>query len=260
MKHDRYLINSVLRAARILESFSFEKSTYTNSELSKKLHLNKSTVTRLLCSLEKAGFLQRNNKTAEYRLTHRLFRIGSIYINQIGLHSEAMPLLSELASSCKETVHLAVLNEFEVFYLDKVESSQSIGMMSRIGNKSPSYCTGVGKVMLAHLSENDLEKFFCSIELKGHTPNTITDPAKLRLHLHKIREMGYAVDNAEHETEVKCVAAPVRDRAESVIAGISISGPVFRMTQERIKKELIPAVKETANMISIRLGYVRSEF
>jgi len=255
LNRDRYVINSVLRAAEILDSFSFEKSAYTNSEIAKKLHLNKSTVTRLLCSLEKAGFLQRNNKTAEYRLTHRLFRIGSIYINQIGLHSEAMPLLSELASSCKETVHLAVLNEFEVFYLDKVESSQSIGMMSRIGNKSPAYCTGVGKVMLAHLSKEDLERFFCSTELKRHTSNTITDPVKLRRHLDKIRELGYATDNAEHEAEVKCVAAGIRDNSKEVVAGISVSGPVFRMSAERMKSELIPAVKQTARMISRRLGY-----
>ncbi len=256
MDRDRYLINSVLRTARILEAFSFEKPAYTNSELSKKLHLNKSTVTRLLCSLEKAGFLQRETKTNEYRLTHRLFRIGSVYISQVDLHSEAMPLLSELASSCKETVHLAVLNEFEVFYLDKVESSQSIGMMSRVGNKSPAYCTGVGKVMLAHLSEDDLEKFFRSIDLKRHTPNTITDPVKLQRQLNRIRELGYAIDNAEHESEVKCVAAGIRDNSNEVVAGISVSGPVFRMSADRMKNELIPAVKQTARMISRRLGYL----
>lgn len=256
MSKDRYLINSVLRAAQILESFSFEKSAYTNSELSKKLGFNKSAVTRLLYSLEEAGFVQRDGKTNEYRLTHRLFRIGSVYVNQIDLHAVAMPLLSELASSCRETVHLTVLNEFEVFYLDKVESSQSIGMMSRVGNKSPAYCTGVGKVMLAHLGDEDLAAFFRSIELTRHTPNTITDPAEMKLHLRRIREQGYAIDDSEHEAEVKCVAAPVRDRNGKVIAAISISGPVFRMTRERIDNELIAAVKETAGMISRRLGYL----
>ena len=256
MQSDRYLINSVPRAAQILDSFSFEKPTYTNTELSKKLRLNKSSVTRLLYSLERTGFLERNGKTGEYRLTHRLFRIGSVYINQVSLHREAMPLLSELAASCRETVHLAILNEFEVFYLDKVESSQSIGMMSRVGNRSPAYCTGVGKVVLAHRNEENLEAFFRSVELKQYTPNTITDPSDLRLHLRKIREQGYAIDDSEHEIEVKCVAAPIRDRAEGVVAGISVSGPIFRMTPERIESELIAAVKETAHKISTRLGYL----
>lgn len=256
MSVDRYLINSVLRATQILESFSFEKPTYTNSELSKRLGVNKSTITRLLYSLEKASFLQRDVKTNEYRLTHRLFRIGSVYINQVSLHREAMPLLSELASSCRETVHLAILDNFEVFYLDKVESSLSIGMMSRVGNKSPAFCTGVGKVMLAHLGDGDLEVFFRSHGLTRYTSNTITDPAELKSHLRRAKENGYAIDDAEHEAEVNCVAAPVRDKSARVIAGISISGPVFRMTRERIEKELVAAVKETASMISKRLGYL----
>ncbi len=256
MQPDRYLINSVLRAAQILESFSFDKPTYTNAELSKKLHLNKSTVTRLLSSLEKAGFLERESKTGEYRLTHRLFRIGSVYINQVSLHKEAMPLLSDLASSCRETVHLAILNEFEVFYLDKIESSMSIGMMSRAGNRSPAYCTGVGKAMLAHLDDEQIEAFLRSVELRRYTANTITDPSDLKLHLQKIREQEYAIDDSEHEDDVKCVAAPIRDRTGGVVAAISVSGPVFRMTSERIEGELISAVKETAYTISKRLGYM----
>jgi DNA-binding IclR family transcriptional regulator len=256
MDDNRYLINSVLRAALILESFSFEKFTYTNTELSKLLGLNKSSLTRLLYSLEKCGFLQRDPKTAEYKLTHRLFRIGSIYINQVSLQKEAMTFLSELASSCKETVHLAILDGSEVLYLDKIESSQSIGMMSRIGNRSPAYCTAVGKVMLAHLNDKDLEAFFRSVELKRHTSNTITDPAELGLHLNKIREHGYAMDNGEHEAEVKCVAAPIWDRTAKVVAGISVSGPAFRINSERIEGELIFAVKRTAEKISRRLGYL----
>ena len=150
---DRYLINSVLRAAQILESFSANKFHYTNSELAIKLGLNKSTMTRLLYSLEKAGFLVRDPKTREYRLTHSLFCIGNVYINQIDLHKGAMPLLAQLSESCKETVHLAVLREFQVFYLDKVEGPQSISMTSAIGETNPAYCTGVGKVLLAYLNE-----------------------------------------------------------------------------------------------------------
>ena len=253
---DRYLINSVLRATQILEAFSFEKPAYTNTELAREVGLSKSTVTRLLRSLEKPGFLQRDEKTGEYRLTHKLFRIGSIYISQISLHSEAMPLLSKLASACKETIHLAVLSEFEVFYLDKIESSQPIAMMSRVGDRAPAHCTGLGKVLLAYLDEDDLDRFFRSVRLKRYTANTITEPNELRCHLGRIRERGYAIDDAEHGAEVKCVAAPVRDKRGKVSAAISISGPVFRLTSEKIKNELISAIAETAKEISSRLGYL----
>jgi len=253
---DRYVINSVLRAAQLLESFSFKKAVYTNTELSKKLRLNKSTVTRLLRSLEKAGLLKKNSKTGEFKLTSKIYRIGSVYIAQSSLHTEAMPVLTELASSCKETVHLAILNEFELFFLDKVESSQSIAMMSHVGNKCSAYCTGVGKALLAHLDKQDLDTFFRSVELKRYTPNTITDPAELRLHLEKVKQHGYAIDNVEHEAEVKCVGAPVRDKSGRVVAGISISAPAFRMNQESILKKRISGVKKAAITISRRLGYL----
>jgi DNA-binding IclR family transcriptional regulator len=251
-----YRINSVIRAAQILESFSLEKPTYTNSQLAKKLGLNKSSVTRLLYSLEEARFLRRDKKTGEYSLTFKLFKIGSVYINQIDFRSESKPLLSELASSFKETVHLAVLNDFDVFYIEKIETFQSIGMISRVGRKAPSYCTGVGKVMLAHLEEEKLKDFFRTVDLKRYTPNTITDLEELRLHLKRILELGYAIDDSEHEAEVKCVATPLRDVSGKVVAAISISGPGYRITRERMETELIPAIKRTAARISNRLGYV----
>ena len=256
MSNDRYVINSVLRAAMILESFNFNKSTYTNSELSKKLGLSKSMVTRLLCSLEKAGFIERDSKTKEFRLTHRLFRIGNVYISQIDFHKEAMPLLLELSTLSKETVHLAILNQFRVFYLDKVDSFQSIRMASRSGNTAPSYCTGVGKVLLANLNEYQIENFFRSIELIRYTPNTICNPEELKLHLKRIRGQGFAIDDSEHEVDIKCVAAPIRDKNSEVIAAISIAGPSFRMVREKIEDEFISAVKKTVKDISKRLGYV----
>jgi len=251
-----YLINSVLRAAKLLECFSLENPALTNSQLARMLRLNKSTITRLVYSLKDAGFLRKDPKTGEYSLTYRLFRIGSVYINQIGFRTKARPLLSELASSIQETVHLAVLNDFEVFYIDKFEGSQSVGMMSRIGYKSPAYCTGVGKILLAHLSEDEIDRYLRFIELKRYTPNTITNSEELKLHLQRIQRQGYTMDDSEHEADIKCVAAPLHDATGNVVASISIAGPGFRMNRERMEKELLPAVVQTARKISARLGYI----
>lgn len=256
MASSPYLINSVLRAAKLLECFSLENPALTNSQLARMLRLNKSTITRLVYSLKDAGFLRKDPKTGEYSLTYRLFRIGSVYINQIGFRTEARPLLSELASSIQETVHLAVLNDFEVFYIDKVEGSQSVGMMSRIGYKSPAYCTGVGKILLAHLSEDEIDRYLRFIELKRYTPNTITNSEELKLHLQRIQRQGYTMDDSEHEADIKCVAAPLHDATGNVVASISIAGPGFRMNRERMEKELLPAVVQTARKISARLGYI----
>ena len=251
-----YLINSVLRAAKLLECFSLDNPALTNSQIAKMLGLHKSTITRLVYSLVEVGFLRKDKKTGEYSLTYRLFRIGSVYINQISFRTEARPLLAELASSIQETVHLAVLNDFEVFYIDKVEGSQSVGMMSRIGNKSPAYCTGVGKVLLAYLTADDLDRYLRTAEFKRYTPNTITNPEELKIHLRRIRQQGYTMDDSEHEADIKCVAAPLHDDSGNMVASISIAGPGFRMNRERMEKELLPAVVKTACDISDRLGYV----
>ena len=255
MSQDRYIINSVLRAAQVLESFSEEKGAYTNAELAIKLGLNKSTMTRLLYSLEKAGFLIRDPKTKEYALTHRLFRIGNVYINQVDLHQESTSLLHELALSCKETVHLAILHGFEVFYLHKVEGPQSIRMTSGVGITAPAYCTGVGKTLLAYFSQDDLDRFLEKVPLERYTPNTLCDSDALRLELARIRERGYALDDSEHEHDVKCVAAPIHDRYGDVVAAISMAAPGFRMVREKIENEFIPAVTQTAKEVSRRLGY-----
>jgi IclR family transcriptional regulator, KDG regulon repressor len=255
LSEDRYIMNSVLRTAEILKSFTREKTAFTNSELSKKLGLNRSTITRLLYSLEKAGFLVRDDRTKAYALSYWLYRIGNVYISQIDLHKEAMPLLSQLSQSCKEAVHLAVLRDFQVFYLNKVEGPQPVRIASAIGDTNPAYCTGVGKVLLAYLNEKELDAYLQSVKLKRFTPNTICSPEDLKRHLKQIITKGYAIDDCEHETEVRCIAAPLRDITGQVIASISLSGPEFRMFWEKIREEFIPAVRETAAKISRRLGY-----
>ena len=174
---ERYAINSVLRAAQILESFSLEKPTYSHSEISKKLGLNKTAVTRLLSSLEKAGLLEKDSESGRYGLTVKLYQIGSVYINRIGISEAARPVLSELAASCNESSHLSVLHEFEVLYIDKVECPRPIRMMSYVGRKLPAYCTGTGKVFLAHLSEPDLKVLFSRREDEANHPQ---DPHKPR--------------------------------------------------------------------------------
>ncbi len=256
MSEDRYLINSVLRAAQILKSFSVTKPYYTNSELAKLLGLNRSTVTRLLYSLERAGFLRREEKTKEYSLTHWLFHIGSVYLNKTDLHKEAMTLISDLSEMCRETVHLAILRDLQIFYLDKVEGPEAIRMASGTGIVAPAYCTGVGKALLAYLPKDELDLYIKKIPRKRYTQKTICNSEELKAHLAYIRKVGYAIDDCEHEKDVRCVAAPVWDSSSRVVAAISLSGPAFRMVSEKIENSFIPAVKDTAEKISRRLGYL----
>ena len=253
---DKYLINSVLRATQILDAFSLEKTSFTHAELSKTLGINKAAVTRLLHTLEHAGFLEKDHSTGGYSLTVKLFRIGSVYLSKVDIHTAAMPHLTELAGQYKETAHLAVLNGYEAFFIDRVESGQSIRMKSLVGSKLPAYCTAIGKVLLAHQDNDFLNQFIKSVELKRYTSTTITDLKSLKKHLNKVKTQGYAIDDVEHEPELKSTAAPLKEHTGKVVAAISIAGPAYRMQDDKLFKKIIKSVVETADRISQKLGYI----
>lgn len=255
MANEKYVINSILRAAQVLEAFDFEKNSYRFSELERKLGFNKSSMKRVLASLEQAGFLQRDPNSKEYSLTHRLFKIGSVYRYSLDLYKVAVPFLWDLCKEMKETVHLGTLNDYQVFYVTKIEAPQSISLTSRIGATVPSYATAIGKALLAFQSDEWIEQFLKTVRLERHTPNTICDPDELRFHLKRIREQGFAIGHGERQEDTISAGAPIFGADGKVIAGVGVAGPAFRISRERIIEEIAPAVKETTRQISIRMGY-----
>jgi len=255
---DKYAINSVLRAARILESFTVETPALTNSELAKKLGLNKSAVTRLLQSLVMAGFIRRDEPTRQYSLTHKLSQIGSAYVKNTSLHIEGRPLLEQLSARCNENAQMGRLDNTEVLYLDQVRCSQHIGLMSFAGSRLPAYCTGAGKLLLAYLSEKQFLEYCRSVDFIRFTTETITDPAILKDQLVEIKKNGFAIVKSEFRPDVISMAAPVLDETGRVIAVISLAGPVFRMDDPQKIQEFKKAVIDTAKTLSIRIGYTET--
>jgi DNA-binding IclR family transcriptional regulator len=182
--------------------------------------------------------------------------LAAAYLQQVTLHTVAMPLLRQLAASCQETCHLAVLDGMEVVFIDQVESPRSITLRSHAGVKLPAYCTGAGKMLLAHLDEEELNLFLGAVKLEAFTENTITDRGSLKKHLEQIREQGFSVDNMEYQHEVRSAAAPVKDNTGQVIAAISIVGPGFRIKNPKTLEKHIAAARDTAARISRQLGYL----
>jgi DNA-binding IclR family transcriptional regulator len=160
----------------------------------------------------------------------------------------------ELVKQYNETVHLGVLEEGEVLYLAKEESSQTIRMISYIGKRAPLHCTALGKVLLAYISEEERKKILEEKELPRLTKNTITDKRELEKELDKIREQDFALDREENEKDVRCIGAPIRNYKGKVIAAISISSPIFRI-DKNVQNNLKEALIKTTNKISKRLGY-----
>jgi DNA-binding IclR family transcriptional regulator len=164
--------------------------------------------------------------------------------------------LQELVDRCHETVNLAILDRYDVVYIDQIESQNMIKIFARVGSRGPSYCTGAGKALLAQLSERELERFMQhKAPLPRYTPATICDPSGLREELAQIRKSGYALDRGELEEGVRCVAAPLWNFENKAIAAVSVSGTDTRLTDLFISEKLVPDVLSAAAQISARLGY-----
>lgn len=246
---------TVDKALKVLVALADNASPRGTSlaELSSKVGYHKTTAYRLLATLQRNGFVQQDPDTDRYRLGLKLLELSTILLDNLELRREASPLLCELMTKTNETIHLAVLEQAEVVYIDKVESLNPVRMFSRIGRRMPAHCTGMGKAILAYMPD----PYVAMVIAKGlpqRTSNTITSPDEFRRELGRIRERGYSIDNVENEDGIACTAAPVFDHTGQPIAAISVAGPSMRVTPERFE-ELGLLVKNTAQEISHRMGY-----
>ena len=253
-KKETPLVRAVDHALQLLSCYT-EKEEMGVTELSKKLGLHKNNVFRILATLEFRGYIEQNKKTEGYRLGPKIFELGLIFKYQMGLIKHAKPIMEEIVKRHNETVYLGVLRDIYAIYIDNVETTHTVRVVSRVGSQIPAYASAIGKVQLAYLPTDELERLLRDRKLKAYTEKTITDKNLLMEELKKVAEEGYALDNEEFEDDVKCVAAPIRDYTRWVVAGLSISGPAFRMNEEAMP-HLIETVKWGALQISKSLGYV----
>ncbi|WP_298438524.1 IclR family transcriptional regulator [Geobacter sp.] len=250
-----YIIQAVDHALDLLEQFHDDVDELGVTELSKRLKLHKNNVFRLLATLESRGYIEQNRVTENYRLGLKTLELGQTFIRQMGILRQSRPVLEALVAECNETAYVAILKEQSIVYLDVVETDMTVRVVPRVGSRLPAYATAAGKVQIASLTDEELDSFFPNKELKGFTPNTITDKDTLKKELKRVVEIGYAIDNEELDIGVRCVAAPIRDYTRRIIGAVSLSGPSMRFTDERMEKELIPLVRKAADEISMKLGY-----
>ena len=252
------LVQTIERVSLILNILGQSPQGISIRDLSLKVNLPKGTIHRLLSSLAYFGYVRQDPKTRNYSLGFKLVDLGSLMLGQVDLRREAEPFLRGLAERTRETVHMVVMDQEEVVYIEKVETEQNpsgLKMASRIGLRNPPHSCAVGKVLLADLSEETLHHFLKRKTLFKRTENTITDPVRFREHLDLVKKQGYAIDDEENEKGIRCVAAPIRNETGRTVAAVSISGPAFKITKRAIQDSLKKEVMETANQISQRLGY-----
>jgi len=253
-KRSDYYIHSVKRAIQILNSLTLQNKELGITELSKKLNLHKSTVHRILVTLEDENMVAKNQISQKYRLGMKLFELGNIAKEQIEIKNIAFPIMEELAKKTEESIDLNIIIDEKRVSIEKIDSPHDVRRIIQLGKSLPLYCGGSGKAILAFLPASEIERIIKKENLVFLGPATITDPVILREHLKEIRKKGYAMSFEERILGSASVAAPIFDYKGNVIASISISGPITRFTKKKIP-EFISLVKEAAKDISKILGY-----
>lgn len=248
------IVQSVDRALSILEVLSNYEDGLGITEISEKVGLHKSTVHRLLATLIYKGYVEQNHINNKYKLTLKLFEIGNKRVENMDLVEVARPYLKELVEKTNEVAHLVVSEGTEIIYVAKEESQNTIRTHSRIGHRRPLYCTAVGKSILSHMSDKEINDIWNKSHIEKLTEHTITDFEKLKECLCEVREKGYAVDEQENEVGVRCVAASIFNHKGEVCGAISISGSIISFTDEKLD-EFSKLIIEYAKKISKKLGY-----
>lgn len=247
-----YAIQSLDRAIDILEAFRRGDEELGVAEVASLTELPRATAHRLLASLTHRGLIAHDEHTGRYRLGLKLFELGSLVGNSLDVRRVARPYLMNLVEVSGETAHLVVLDGIDVVFIDKVETDNPFRMVSQIGRRLPARHSGSGKALLSELSDAELIRRFAT------DSSTIeTDLAVLQRHLAPVRANGWAVDDEETQAGLRCVGTVIRDFTGEAIAGMSISGPIVRVSDERIG-DLANLLLSTARSISTALGYPNS--
>jgi DNA-binding IclR family transcriptional regulator len=250
------IVQSVERAIDILQSFTADEPGLGVVELSRRVGLPKSTVFRLLSTMEARGFITQNSDTNLYQLGVELIPLANSVFIYGNLRQVARPHLHNLADTLEETTILSVLVDAEIINLDQVEfTGRLVVRAGRAGHRMPFHATSAGKVIAAFLPKDELDVLLAS-PLPVLTSATITESDTLRSQLVQVRTRGYAVSFEELEEGLHAISAPIRNHGGNVVACLSVSGPSYRLTRSRVK-ETSPHVILTADRISRELRHTQ---
>jgi len=249
-------VKSLTKALRILDALSDGIAGVGITDLSQLLKTPKSTVHRLIATLEAAGYVAFDPATAKYGLGGRAARLGEQLNRQSPLLTFGAPMLERLTQECHEASHLAILQGTEVVYISHEESKEPVRISFGMGHRAPAHCTALGKVFLAGLSDSEILMLYRNEKkLERLTPQTISSLDKLLTEIAVVRKEGIGQDNEEYTRGLRCMAAPIRDFTSRTVAAMSLSMFKHRMTPERrafFKDALVRATAE----VSEKLGFM----
>lgn len=244
---------TLLKGLQVLEHIVGSEANVRITDVAADLGLTKSNAHRVLKTLEFAGYLQQDPKSREYTTSLKLWELGSEIVNRLDIRVHASETLHKLAQEAREAVHLSILDDDQVIYIDKIDSPEPIGTYTRMGGRAPAYCVATGKALLCHLSEKELQPLLT--HLKAYSRNTIVEPQELLRDLERSRERGYTINRGEWRESVWGIATAIRGPSSQVVAAIGVSGPEYHLNQEGRCEALAEMVIRAGREISANIGY-----
>lgn len=249
------IVPALARGLDILELFLVGDGELTAPDVSTRLGLPRTTTFQLIQTLVARGYLERGDGANAFRLGPRTLELGSAYGNGIDLIREARAAVERITQQTGETSHAAVLSGTEIFYVARSDSAHAVQMRSAVGCRLPAHATGLGKALLASLSEKEVQSRYHGHALQALTERTIVSLHELTAQLRYVRESGLAWDSCESNNDVRCIAAAASDR-KGLLLAVSVSVPTIRWTTEAASR-YARIIREQAEALSARLGATR---
>lgn len=255
MESDTNYVQSVYRAFSILSCFSAQTPQLRVVDLAQKLDLTPSNVSRLLSTMAKLGYVEKNERTGYYQLGPEIIALSGVALNNSEIRKQALPELHELQARLDLHVYLGMQNRGRLFYLASINSpSDSHKAFTPVGYTKPLHCTAIGKLLMAYLPPSSIAACLRD-PLRKYTPHTITQPDMLRAELSRIRRQSYSTEIEEMSLGKACIASPLLNQSGEVVAGISLCGAIDKIDLPAREKELSRILLETSLCISEKLGY-----
>lgn len=244
---DRNFINALSRGLAIIRAFANQRDQLTLSEISRLVDLPRATARRVLITLTKLGYVDSNGKY--FKLTPKVLTLAQAYFSSAPLPHIARPYLEHVSSTLGESCSLSVLSGEEVIYIARSSLKRSASVEREVGVNLPAYCTSMGRVLLASLSQEDLDAYFNRAVIRKFNEKTVTDPQQLRHIIDHVRQQGFCIIDGELEPTLRAVAVPVRNAAGLVVAAAHISTDPNRVSVERLTNEFLPILQESVRQI-----------
>lgn len=248
---DPSFMTSLARGLAVLQAFSDSRRSLTIAQISQKTGIPRAAVSRCLYTLKQLGYAE--SDVNNYSLRPKVLTLGYSYLSSTPLTVSAQPYLNQISRTLNESCSLAVLDDNEVLYVARSATSRVMSVALNTGSRLPAYCTSLGRVMLAHLPDAELQAYLDKVRLKPLTEHTVTTQKQLRAVLHEVRAQGFAINNEELEVGLRSIAVPVRGASGTVLAALNVGAQAGRVSARQMEREFLPVLQQGARDLAVLL-------